>query len=91
MTTRPTGSARLTEGVMAAAWEELQSEAVAIVAAAEEQGVTLRVVGSAGIRLHCAGPGPLMDRLGRGLRTSTSSFRSATGRACAGCSRAGAT
>ncbi|MEP7025723.1 MAG: hypothetical protein ABJB47_18360, partial [Actinomycetota bacterium] len=26
---------------------------------------TLRVVGSAGIRLHCAGPGPLMDAMSR--------------------------
>src|SRR5258707_12396182 len=66
MTARPTGSPDMTAGVVAAAWAELQSEAVAIVAAAKEQGVTLRVVGSAGIRLHCAGPGPLMDRLGRG-------------------------
>jgi len=53
---------------MADPWEELQSEAVAIVAAAAEQGVTLRVVGSVGIRLHCAAPGPLMDRLGRGAK-----------------------
>jgi hypothetical protein len=50
---------------MADPWEELQTEAVAIVAAAADRGVTLRVVGSAGIRLHCAAPGPLMDRLGR--------------------------
>lgn len=50
---------------MADPWEELQAEAVAIVAAAAGQGVTLRVVGSAGIRLHCPAPGPLMDRLGR--------------------------
>ena len=50
---------------MADHWEELQTEAVAIVAAAADRGVTLRVVGSAGIRLHCAAPGPLMDRLGR--------------------------
>jgi len=47
------------------AWAELQAEAVAIVAAATEQGVTLRVVGSAGIRLHCDRAGPVMDRLGR--------------------------
>jgi hypothetical protein len=46
-------------------WEWLQSEAVAIVSAAGQAGVTLRVVGSAGIRLHCPGPGPVMDRLGR--------------------------
>ena len=50
---------------MADPWEELQTEAVAIVAAAADRGVTLRVVGSAGIRLHCAAPGPLMDRLNR--------------------------
>jgi hypothetical protein len=47
------------------AWEQLQSEAVSIVAEAGRAGVTLRVVGSAGIRLHCPGPGPVMDRLGR--------------------------
>ncbi len=50
---------------MTAAWEQLQSEAVSIVAEAGRAGVTLRVVGSAGIRLHCPGPGPVMDRLGR--------------------------
>src|ERR1022692_3212628 len=46
-------------------WERLQAEAVEIVTGAGETGVTLRVVGSAGIRLHCPGPGPVMDRLGR--------------------------
>lgn len=46
-------------------WERLQAEAVSIVAGAGDAGVTLRVVGSAGIRLHCPGPGPVMDRLGR--------------------------
>ncbi|HUL27601.1 MAG TPA: hypothetical protein VLW44_17725 [Streptosporangiaceae bacterium] len=50
---------------MADPWEVLQSEATAIVAAASDRGVTLRVVGSAGIRLHCAAPGPLMDALDR--------------------------
>jgi hypothetical protein len=50
---------------MADPWEELQAEAVAIVAAAADRGVTLRVVGSVGIRLHCAAPGPLLDRLNR--------------------------
>lgn len=49
-------------------WADLQREAVAIVAAAEQRGVTLRVVGSAGIRLHCPEPGPLMDRLGRAAK-----------------------
>ncbi|MGH3183707.1 MAG: hypothetical protein ACRDOE_17655, partial [Streptosporangiaceae bacterium] len=50
---------------MAEPWEELLTEAAALVAAAGEAGVTLRVVGSAGIRLHCARPGPYLDRLGR--------------------------
>jgi hypothetical protein len=50
---------------MADPWEELQAEAVAIVAAAADAGVLLRVVGSAGIRLHCPAPGPLMDQLNR--------------------------
>lgn len=50
---------------MADPWEELQTEAVAIVAAATEQRVLLRVVGSVGIRLHCPAPGPLMDQLNR--------------------------
>lgn len=49
----------------ARSWEKLQAEAVSIVSAADQAGVTLRVVGSAGIRLHCPGPGPVMDRLGR--------------------------
>jgi hypothetical protein len=53
---------------MASSWTTLQSEAVAIVAAAEQRGVTLRVVGSAGIRLHCDAPAPLMDQLGRGAK-----------------------
>jgi hypothetical protein len=55
----------MTAATMADPWEELATEAAAIVAAAAERGVTLRVVGSAGIRLHCPAPGPLMDRLGR--------------------------
>lgn len=50
---------------MAAPWHQLQAEAVAIVTVAAAQGVTMRAVGSAGIRLHCSAPGPLMDRLGR--------------------------
>jgi hypothetical protein len=53
---------------MADSWAQLQNEAVALIAAAAEQGVTLRVVGSAGIRLHCPAPGPLMDRLGRAAK-----------------------
>ena len=50
---------------MNAAWQQMQSEAVSLVTEAAQAGVTLRVVGSAGIRLHCARPGPVMDQLGR--------------------------
>jgi hypothetical protein len=46
-------------------WADLQAEAVTIVTEAGQAGVTLRVVGSAGIRLHCSGPGPVMDLLNR--------------------------
>jgi hypothetical protein len=48
-----------------AVWEHLQQEAVSLVTEAAAAGVTLRVVGSAGIRLHCPRPGPVMDQLGR--------------------------
>lgn len=47
------------------AWEFLENEAVTIVSEAQGQGVALRVVGSAGIRLHCDEPGIMMDRLNR--------------------------
>ena len=46
-------------------WDQLEAEALDLVPAAADGGVTLRVVGSAGIRLHCAGPAGLMDALGR--------------------------
>ncbi len=46
-------------------WDELRDEAVSIVAQAAHDGVTLRVVGSAGIRLHCDPPDEAMARLGR--------------------------
>jgi len=47
------------------AWADLSTEATRIVAEAGEAGVTLRVIGSAGIRLHCSAPGEFMDLLGR--------------------------
>jgi hypothetical protein len=50
---------------MADPWADLQAEAVRIVTEAGQAGVTLRVVGSAGIRLHCSGPGEFMDLLNR--------------------------
>ncbi len=46
-------------------WADLQAEAVTIVTEAGRAGITLRVVGSAGIRLHCSRPGPVMDLLNR--------------------------
>jgi hypothetical protein len=46
-------------------WSELAEEAADIVVEAGQRGVTLRVLGSAGIRLHCSPPGELMDSLGR--------------------------
>lgn len=48
-----------------AEWAGLSAEAVRIVSEAGEVGVTLRVMGSAGIRLHCDAPGGIMDLLGR--------------------------
>lgn len=71
-------------------WDQLEAEALDLVPAAAAGGVTLRVVGSAGIRLHCAGPAGLMDALGL-PRTSTSWCRRGTARACAGSSRPAAT
>ena len=50
------------------AWDQLAEEAAAIVAETEQRGVTVRVLGSAGIRLHCSAPGKLMDSLGRPAR-----------------------
>src|SRR5437588_8653796 len=46
-------------------WQTLADEATAIVAAAQARGATIRVVGSLGIRLHCAGTARYMDRFGR--------------------------
>jgi hypothetical protein len=46
-------------------WARLEAEASRIVTEAGEAGVTLRVTGSAGIRLHCEAAGRLMDALGR--------------------------
>jgi len=47
------------------AWDDLSAEATTIVSEAGAAGVTLRVIGSAGIRLHCTAPGEFMDLLGR--------------------------
>ena len=46
-------------------WDDIQTEAIALLGALEAAKVEVRVVGSAGIRLHCSNPGPLMDQLER--------------------------
>jgi hypothetical protein len=46
-------------------WEAVQREAVELVAAAGSRGMVLRVVGSTGIRLHCAPAAAALDRLRR--------------------------
>lgn len=48
-----------------AEWPQLHTEALEIVACAEQAQVTLRVVGGAGIRLHCPEPAEALARLGR--------------------------
>jgi hypothetical protein len=51
--------------VIVPGWDQIHPEAAALVAAASERGLTLRLVGSAGIRLHCAGAAAALDRRGR--------------------------
>jgi hypothetical protein len=46
-------------------WEAVQREAAELVAAAGTRGMVLRVVGSTGIRLHCAPAAAALDRLRR--------------------------
>jgi hypothetical protein len=48
-----------------AAAREIQAEAAALVSAAAAQGITVRVVGSVGIRMHCAQAVEAMDDAGR--------------------------
>jgi hypothetical protein len=43
-------------------WDQVQPEAAVLVAAASDRGLTLRLVGSAGIRLHCAAAAGALDR-----------------------------
>lgn len=50
---------------MAVGWTQLRDEALDLVDAARHAGVTLRVVGSTGIRLHCPAAEHAMGRLGR--------------------------
>lgn len=58
----------MTPGPNSTAWDEITAQAAGIVAGSEKAGVTLRVLGSAGIRLHCPAPGPLMDVLDRPVK-----------------------
>jgi hypothetical protein len=53
---------------MPASWTQLHDEAVEIVTGAERDGVTLRVVGSTGIRLHCSAAADAMQACGRVVR-----------------------
>jgi hypothetical protein len=51
--------------VIVPGWDQIHPEAAALVAAASDRRLTLRLVGSAGIRLHCAGAASALDRRGR--------------------------
>jgi hypothetical protein len=46
-------------------WEAVQREAIELVAEAGARGMVLRLVGSTGIRLHCAPAAEALDLLGR--------------------------
>jgi len=48
-----------------ATWPAIQTEAAEVVASATEQGMTVRVVGSTGIRMHCAPAQAAMDDVER--------------------------
>jgi hypothetical protein len=48
-----------------ASWPTIQAEATELVASATEQGMTVRVVGSAGIRMHCPAAQAAMDGVQR--------------------------
>jgi hypothetical protein len=50
---------------MPAGWTQLHDEALEIVTGAAHEGVTLRVVGSTGIRMHCAAAADAMQACGR--------------------------
>ena len=50
---------------MTASWPAIQAEAVDLIASATEQGMTVRVVGSTGIRMHCAAAQTVMDDVER--------------------------
>jgi hypothetical protein len=49
-----------------ATWSEIEQETNSLVAAADEEGLTLRAVGSTGIRMHCSAAAAAMDGSQRG-------------------------
>ena len=53
---------------MSASWPEIQAEATTLIASATEQGMTVRLVGSTGIRMHCEAAMTVMDELGRAAK-----------------------
>ncbi len=53
---------------MTATWPAIQTEAAEIVASATAQGMTVRVVGSTGIRMHCAPARAAMDAVERAAK-----------------------
>ena len=46
-------------------WNAIQEEALALVAGAAGEGLTVRIVGSTGIRVHCADASAAMDAVER--------------------------
>lgn len=48
-----------------ATWSEIEQEARSLIAAADDHGLTVRVVGSTGIRMHCSAAAAAMDSTGR--------------------------
>jgi hypothetical protein len=55
----------MTQAAPRPGWVAVQREAVELVAEAGARGMVLRLVGSTGIRLHCAPAAEALDRLGR--------------------------
>jgi hypothetical protein len=51
-----------------ASWHEIEAEAADLVGSATEQGITVRVVGSTGIRMHCAQALTAMDDVERAAK-----------------------
>jgi hypothetical protein len=52
-------------GIRLASWQEIQHEATQVVVSAAELGITVRIMGSAGIRMHCARAARVMEEIER--------------------------